>query len=119
MRALGVVREWSGVLALFLVLAGGTAYAVNEWTGANIVNESLTGSDVKAPATVDGTLTGADVKADSLRGADLLESSLGNVPNANNLDNLDSTRFVQGGSAVPGAFGTSKANAYFNRVTGV
>ena len=34
-------------LALFLVVSGGTAWAVNEYTGANIVDESLTGADVQ------------------------------------------------------------------------
>ena len=99
---LRVLREWSGVLALVLVLAGGTAYAANEWTGANIVNESL---------------TGADLRDDTVRGADLVESSLGKVDDADMLDRLDSTRFVRGGTAVAGAFGNSDAKAYFNRVS--
>jgi hypothetical protein len=119
MRMLVRLRQWSGVLALFLVLAGGTAYAVNEWTGANIVNESLTGVDVKGSASVDGTLSGLDVKADTLKGADVLETSLGRVADADKLDNLDSSQFVQGASANPGGFGVSKAKVYFNRVTGV
>ena len=71
MRVLSRLREWSGVLALCLVLAGGTAYAANEWTGANIVNESL---------------TGVDVRGDTIKGADVLESSLGKVRDANTLD---------------------------------
>ena len=102
MRALGRLREWSGVLALILVLAGGTAYAANEWTGANIVNESL---------------TGADLRDDTVRGADVAESSLGKVRDADTLDRLDATRFVRGGPAVAGAFGNSDARAYFNRVS--
>jgi hypothetical protein len=102
MRVLAHLREWSGVLALALVLAGGTAYAANEWTGTNIVNESL---------------TGLDIKAETVKGADVLESSLAKVGDADKLDNLDSARFVQGGAAVPGAFGVSQAKAYFNRVT--
>lgn len=92
MRILTRLREWSGVVALFCVLAGGTAYAANEWTGTNIVNDSLTG-------------------------ADILESSLGKVRDADTLDHLDSTRFVRGGAAVAGAFGNSDAKAYFNRVS--
>ena len=102
MRILTRLREWSGVVALFCVLAGGTAYAANEWTGANIVNESL---------------TGADLRDDTVRGADVVESSLGKVRDADTLDNLDSTRFVRGGAAVAGAFGNSDAKAYFNRVS--
>ena len=119
MRVLSRLREWSGVLALFLVLAGGTAYAVNEWTGANIVNESLTGADVRGSATTEGSLSGVDVLANSIKGADVLESNLGKVGDANTLDTLDSSRFVQGGSAVPGVFGISQAKAYFNRVNSI
>jgi hypothetical protein len=99
---LRVLRQWSGVAALVLVLAGGTAYAANEWTGANIVNESL---------------TGVDLRDDTVRGADVVESSLGKVGDADTLDRLDSNRFVRGGAAVPGAFGGSDAKAYFNRVS--
>jgi hypothetical protein len=102
MRVLARLREWSGVLALVLVLAGGTAYAANEWTGANIVN---------------GSLTGADVQADSLRGGDVVESSFDRVSDAARLNGLAAGRFVQGASAVPGAFDVAKAKAYFNRVT--
>ena len=75
---------------------------MNEWTGANIVNESL---------------TGIDVRADTLRGADILETSLGKVGNADKLDNLNSSHFVQGASADPGVFGFATAKTYFNRIT--
>jgi hypothetical protein len=62
MRLLVYVRsQWIGALALFLVLAGGTAWAANEWTGQNIVNESLTGADIK-----NGTVKGPDVLESSL-----------------------------------------------------
>jgi hypothetical protein len=58
-------------LALFVALGSGSAYAINEWTGANIVDESLTGADVKGKAAVgatpgvNGTLTGADISGQS------------------------------------------------------
>lgn len=106
-----VRRQWMGALALFLVLTGGTAWAVDEWTGANIVNESLTGADVRGKGGtsstaavngslsthdisgqaaneangtpfVDGTLTTFDIKNESLFGQDIVESSLGRVPSA-------------------------------------
>jgi hypothetical protein len=38
------------------------------------------------------------------------------MPSADTLDSLDSTAFVQGGSAVPGVFGTSRAQTYLSRV---
>ena len=93
--------QWAGLLALFLVLAGGTAWAANEWTGANIVN---------------GSLTGLDVAANSLEGVDVLESSLGKVPNADKLDGLNSSRFTQGEPAIAGSFSSSTGRTYFNRV---
>lgn len=57
-------------LALFMAM-GGTAYAVDEWTGANIVDGSL-------------------------KGADIDESTLSRVPDANLLDGVDSTKFARG-----------------------
>lgn len=91
--------------ALFVAL-GGTAYAADEWTGANIVNESLTGVDIKGKAGtastpavngsittfdvagqganatngtpfVDGSLTTFDIKDQSLRGDDLAAGAVG------------------------------------------
>lgn len=68
-------------LALFVALGGTSAYAANEWTGANIVDESLTGVDIKNGSVATGdvtneSLTGADVKNATLGGADVLDSSL-------------------------------------------
>ena len=72
-------------LALFLALGTGSAYAVNEWTGANVVDESLTGSDVRGkyssrttPA-VNGSITGADVAGQpaGLGGQPFVDGSLG------------------------------------------
>ena len=37
-------------IAVVLAITGGTAYAMNEWTGANIVDGSLTTADVKKTA---------------------------------------------------------------------
>ncbi|HET7425711.1 MAG TPA: hypothetical protein VFJ50_01630, partial [Gemmatimonadales bacterium] len=54
-------------LALFFAVGGASAYAINEWTGANIQDETLTGADVKGKngtstaKGVNGTLTGADI----------------------------------------------------------
>jgi hypothetical protein len=100
-RAIGHLRaQWMGAVALGLVLAGGTAYAANEWTGANIVNESL---------------TGADVRDDSIRGTDVAEGSLGKVADAGALDGLDSTSFLQGASAEAG-LAPATGKSYFNRL---
>jgi hypothetical protein len=61
------------------VLAGGTAYAANEWTGANIVDGSLTGADV-----FDNTVSGADITNGSLTGADVFDNTLGGADITNN-----------------------------------
>jgi hypothetical protein len=49
-------RQWMGALALFLLLTGGTAYAVATVGSADVINESLRGVDVK-----DRSLSGADL----------------------------------------------------------
>jgi hypothetical protein len=90
----------TATLALFVALGGTSAYAINEWTGANIVDESLTGADVQGKAaagttpavngsltthdiagqqanaasgtpSIDGTLTQWDLKNNSVTGSDL------------------------------------------------
>lgn len=58
-------------IAVFGVLAGGTAYAANEWTGANIVDGSLTGADV-----YDNTISGNDITNNSVASADVKDQSL-------------------------------------------
>ena len=88
---------------MFLVLAGGTAWAVNEWTGANIVNESLTGPGRQGGHSAGGPTCSRRASA--------------RWRNADRLDNLNSSRFVQGASAVPGVFGVPTAKSYFNRIT--
>jgi hypothetical protein len=57
-------------LSLFLVLAGGTAWAVDEWTGANIQDGTLASADYK-----NNDIRSVDVKTDSLTGADVANQS--------------------------------------------
>jgi uncharacterized protein YjbI with pentapeptide repeats len=59
-------------LALFMALGGTSAYAANEWTGANIVDESLTGADIK-----NGAVASRDVTNASLTGADVFDNTIG------------------------------------------
>jgi hypothetical protein len=72
-------------LALFVALGGTSAYAVNEWTGANIVDESLTGADVQGKAAagstpaVNGSLTTHDIagqQANSASGTPFIDGTL-------------------------------------------
>jgi hypothetical protein len=103
-------------LALFIVLTGGTAVALtgsntvqsddlgpgaqvkapdvaaNAVNGTDVANNSLTGADVG-----DDSLTGTDVSnfgGGTLTGSDILESSLGQVGDANTLDGKDSSDFL-------------------------
>jgi uncharacterized protein YjbI with pentapeptide repeats len=74
-------RNVVAYLALFVALGGTSAYAANEWTGANIVDESLTGADIKNGAVAsrdvtNGSLTGGDVTDGSLTGGDVTNGSL-------------------------------------------
>jgi hypothetical protein len=57
------------------LLAGGTAYAAATITGADVVNESLTTSDIKA-----NSLYGGDIANDSISGYDVKESTLNLKP---------------------------------------
>ena len=60
-RSVRRLKDWSGVLALFCVLAGGVAYAANTIGSADVINESLRSQDLKN---------------DNVTGDDVLESSL-------------------------------------------
>jgi len=66
-------RNIVAYLALFVALGGTSAYAANEWTGANIIDESLTGADIK-----NGAVSGGEVTNESLTTADIKNFSLGN-----------------------------------------
>ena len=83
--------QWMGALALFLVIAGGTAYAANTIGSSDVIDESLLSRDIKngqvktadigsgevrSADVADNNLTGADVAANSLKGPDIDESTL-------------------------------------------
>ena len=47
-RLIALVRgQWAGLLALFLVIAGGTAYAANTIGSSDVIDESLLSADLK------------------------------------------------------------------------
>ena len=92
-----------------VLLTSGVAYAANEWTGANIVDGSLTNADLASEtitsgkilnATIisadikDGVVTSADVKNASLTGTDVLDNSIGSAdvaPLDGDADIIDNT----------------------------
>jgi hypothetical protein len=101
-----------GALALFLVIAGGTAYAANTIASSDIINGqvksidigtgAVTTADIAADAVnsskiADGSVTGADVATNLIPGVDVANNSITGVDVASNsLDGLD----VQEGSLV-------------------
>ncbi len=85
-------RQWAGLLALFLVLTSGTAYALagsNTVFSDDIVDGTVSSADVADDDTVralrgidilNGSLIAQDFAADSVTGAGIRESSLSTVP---------------------------------------
>lgn len=83
-------------LCLFLVVSGGTAYAVTQ----------LDRNSVRSKHIVNGQVRTNDVEDDGLTGADIAEGALGQVPSAaaadaaqdaNTLDGKDSSEFLGAG----------------------
>src|SRR5262245_4780857 len=77
-------HQWMGALALFLVLAGGTAYSANTVFSSDIVDgqvktPDLAGGAVTSEKVADQGLRGRDVLDNTLKGADIDESTLSNV----------------------------------------
>lgn len=68
---------------------GSAQIAGNAVTSAKIANDAVTSDKI-----ADGSVGTLEVASDSLTGADIQESTLGIVPNADNLDGFDSTAFM-------------------------
>jgi hypothetical protein len=71
-----VRTQWAGLLALFLIIAGGTAYAANTIGSSDIIDESIQSEDIKnnEVATLDvhnNQIRSADVRDDTLSGGGL------------------------------------------------
>ena len=81
--------QWAGLLALFLVIAGGTAYAANTVFSSDIVDgqvktadigdNQVRSADVRNDNLTAGGLGSVDIANDSLSGLDIAESTLQNV----------------------------------------
>ncbi len=59
-------NQWAGVLALFLVLGGGTAYAVTQIDRNSVKSKHIVNGQVKSADVADNGLTGADVDEGTL-----------------------------------------------------
>ena len=108
-------------LALVIAVGGGAAYAANTVFSSDIADGEVRNVDLAANSVgtakiadgsvknadlstgasssntiADGGVLSVDVRDNNLTGADLLESSLGKVPDADTLDGKDSTSFMEG-----------------------
>ena len=84
-------------LALFLAI-GGVGYAAAAWTGADIVDNSLSGADLARDSVGFDELASHSVgtlhvRNGAIRTHDLHPTAA--APNANQLDGIDSTRFMR------------------------
>jgi hypothetical protein len=95
----------ASTLALFLALGTGTAYAANEWTGENIVDQSLTAADIQI-----GTIGTLRVQDNSLQAIDLAPDSVGSSEIASAaVGSSEIAAGAVGGSEIAaGAVGTSE-----------
>jgi hypothetical protein len=98
----------TGLIAIFIAL-GGTAYANNEWTGANIVDGSLTTSDyknndIRSVDVLNGSLKAPDLVADAIPSDDECGSFFFCFSSSKIAD-----RAVGASEISPGAVGTSEA----------
>ena len=122
-RIVGLLRrQWAGLLALFLVIAGGTAYAANTIGSTDIINGQVKSVDIGT-----GQVQSVDVKDDGLSSADLAADARGaraygyvdgaNCPDAVSLctvtrtKRLDYAVHVAGGNWCVGINGISAADA--------
>jgi hypothetical protein len=96
-------------IAMFIAIGGG-AYAASTINGSEIKSRTIKGKKI-----VKQGITRKEVKNDTLRGAQIDESTLGIVPNADKVDGLDSTDFL--GSGDVRADGTASSTDIDNFTT--
>ncbi len=114
LRRLGscVRNQWMGAVALFFVLAGGTAYAVdtvgsediinNSVAGVDIKNEDIRAVDVRDASRPNGGLSGLEIVDESLSSPDISKLSADDLTTAAQTSLLPSGahRTANGGTAI-------------------
>jgi hypothetical protein len=76
-RAIAHLRaQWMGALALFLVIAGGTAYAANTVFSSDIVNNQVYSADVRDDTLAGGGLAATDLGSGSVGTAEILNGGV-------------------------------------------
>lgn len=105
----------NAVAYLALAMAtSGTAYAAATIGSAEVVDDSLRSIDIRDDTSTNGGLAGSDIRPNTLTNLDIAEQTLEKVPNADSLDGLDSTAFVQGSGALEsGALAIGKGSGGF------
>jgi hypothetical protein len=80
-----IQQQWAGLLALFLVLSGGTAVASHETIfSSDIVDGEVKSADVRNDSLSGGGLAAADLRAGSVQSSEVLNDSLTGADIANN-----------------------------------
>ncbi len=77
-------------IAVFLVLAGGSALAANQLAKNSVGSKQLKSNAVTSAKIKANAITGAKVKNGSLSGSDITAGTLGKVPSATNADHATS-----------------------------
>jgi len=103
----------ASTLALFLALGTGTAYAANEWTGENIVDQSLTAADIQIGTigtlrVQDNSLQAIDLAPDSVTASEIATDAVGDAEIAN--DSID-TGEIKDNSLIAGDLGTNSVGS--------
>jgi hypothetical protein len=79
-KAIAAVRaQWMGALGLFLVIAGGTAYAANTIRSSDIINNQVFSADVRDDTLTGGGLTAADLRSGSVGAAEISDGGVGSA----------------------------------------
>ena len=122
------IKDWAGVLALFLVLAGGTAYAANTIISSDIVDgqvktvdlgsaavtvDKLANGSVTSDKVKDASLAGRDVLDNSLKGSDIDESTLAGLGGGGGIGAPEAWRQVGPGSSSQDLCGDPSRKAVF------
>jgi hypothetical protein len=109
-----VRRQAVGYLALFIALTGTTYAAVNlpnrSVTGKKIARKTITDANLKT-----NSVTARAIRANAVRGSEVLESSLGTIPLADNALKLEGNSLAQVRSGIDAAtLGGSPRSAFYD-----
>jgi hypothetical protein len=92
--------QWAGFLALFIVIAGGTAYAADTVFSSDIVDgevktADLATSSVRTQEIVNGQVANADLRGDAVDSSKVLNDSLTGLDIQD--ESLNTTKLADGG----------------------